>query len=107
MFSDPDEGIASLGPDELQTELAGSEPPMIVDVREPFEFEESHIPGALLLPLGEFGQSELPFDETRKVVVVCRSGRRSGLAVQALMAHGYGRVRNLRGGMLAWRGPVE
>lgn len=107
MLGDPDEGISSLSAEELEAELAGPEPPMVVDVREAFEFEEGHIPGAVLLPLSEFGQSELPFDESSKVVVVCRSGRRSGLAVQALTAHGYGRVRNLRGGMLAWRGPVE
>ena len=71
-----------------------------VDVREPYEWEAGHIDGALLIPLGELVArlDDLPDDE---IVVVCRSGNRSGRAVAWLVANGFD-AANLAGGMKAW-----
>ncbi len=80
---------------------------LFIDVRQPEEYRAAHIPGALLIPLGELEQrlAEVPRD--RDVVVVCRSGGRSTRACGLLSGHGYERIRNLQGGMLAWRGATE
>jgi rhodanese-related sulfurtransferase len=74
---------------------------LILDVRQPEEFRQARIPGARLLPLGELSRriQELPKD--REIVVVCRSGNRSGQAARQLSEAGY-KVANLRGGMIAW-----
>ncbi|MEA3191591.1 MAG: sulfur-carrier protein adenylyltransferase/sulfurtransferase [Thermoplasmata archaeon] len=73
----------------------------ILDVREPDEFEESRIPGAVLVPLGELPRrlEELPKD--RRIVCVCAVGGRSARATDYLRSRGYDAV-NLRGGMRAW-----
>ena len=74
-----------------------------LDVREPDEYAAGHVSGARLIPLGVLSRhlAELPRD--RDIVVVCRSGRRSGEAVRALQQAGFDKAVNLAGGMLAWR----
>ncbi len=80
---------------------------LFVDVRQPDEYQEAHIPGALLIPLGQLEERLREIPQDRDVVVVCRSGGRSARACGILGGHGYTRVRNLQGGMLAWRGDAE
>lgn len=91
---------------ELAEQLEKDPGTVVVDVREPEEFAEGHIPGARLIPLGTLPErlGEIPSD--REVMVVCRSGGRSTAACQHLMSAGY-KVKNLTGGMIGWRGPVE
>jgi rhodanese-related sulfurtransferase len=74
---------------------------LLLDVREPEEWEAGHVPGALLIPMGMLGTrlGELPSDQA--VVVICRSGHRSGIVTAALTRAGLEAV-NLAGGMLAW-----
>lgn len=81
-----------------------------VDVREPDEWDDGHIPGALHVPLGELAErvGELPSDTD--LILVCRSGGRSAVATEFLLRGGYPRAANLAGGMLAWQEaghPVE
>jgi rhodanese-related sulfurtransferase len=80
-------------------EIAGGA--LVVDVREPVEWDAGHISGAMLIPLGELGTraGELPRD--RRMVIVCRTGSRSAYAADALHGAGYD-VANLRGGLFAW-----
>lgn len=91
----------------LAERLGGSHPPIVVDVREPEEFvgELGHIESALLIPM-DMLQRRLPkllgYAE-HEVVVVCRAGARSASASAILCAAGFKRVRNLEGGMLAWK----
>jgi rhodanese-related sulfurtransferase len=75
---------------------------LLVDVREPWEFEEVRAPGALLLPLGEFTRrySELP--QERDLLIICHSGYRSMQAATFLLRHGYSQVANVAGGMEEW-----
>ena len=82
---------------------------LVLDVREPGEWAESHVPGATLIPLGELLRraSELPQD--RMVVVICRSGNRSAQGRDILLDAGYD-ATSVQGGMTAWRAaglPVE
>jgi rhodanese-related sulfurtransferase len=74
----------------------------LLDVREPDEWTAGHAPGAHHLPMMEIParMSEVPTDV--EVVVVCRSGGRSGQVVSYLMGNGWDNVRNLDGGMRSW-----
>ncbi|MCG8473419.1 MAG: sulfurtransferase [Desulfobacterales bacterium] len=79
---------------------------LLVDVREPREYEQSHIPGAQLLPLGQLEARLSHFPPDRDLIFACRSGARSRVA--ALMAADkmaeHGPIFNLDGGLLAWQG---
>ena len=82
----------------------------IVDVREPDEWDEGHIPGAIHIPLGDLAARLGELDPTRPVIAVCRSGQRSLLAAEELGAVGFGDAVSLAGGMIAWHEagrPVE
>ena len=74
----------------------------LLDVREPEEWEAGHAPGAHHMPMMEIParMSEIPLDDD--VVVVCRSGGRSGQVVSYLLGNGWDNVRNLDGGMQSW-----
>jgi sulfur-carrier protein adenylyltransferase/sulfurtransferase len=74
----------------------------LVDVREPWEYEEAHIEGCRLIPLGELPQRYGEIDPSAPVIVYCKSGGRSGKAVAFLTEQGYGKALNLAGGILAW-----
>ncbi len=93
---------ASLPVQALWQQLRGAEAPLVVDVREPREFKQGHIPQAQLVPLSTLlsGTTDLPRD--RPIVVVCRSGRRSARAAALLHGQGYDKIMILQGGMLAW-----
>ncbi|MCU0422314.1 MAG: rhodanese-like domain-containing protein [Bacteroidia bacterium] len=89
---------------ELKERLDKGEKPVIIDVREVHEYEEYNI-GATLIPLGELpGRiEELAAYKQQEVIVHCRSGARSATAKMFLLDNGFEQVRNLMGGMLAWR----
>lgn len=74
---------------------------VIVDVREPDEWEAGHIPGALHIPLGELEARWPELRASDSVIAVCRSGNRSATATQALRSVGI-EASNLTGGMKAW-----
>jgi rhodanese-related sulfurtransferase len=101
--------IPQLGPDELrrwQTDPKRS-PPVLIDVREPWEFEYCRIEGSVLIPLGELPAriDELPAE--RPLVIVCHHGNRSWYAAVMLEQAGFADVFNLRGGVEAWAAEVE
>jgi len=75
----------------------------VLDVREPSEWEQGHIEGATLIPLGQLLQrsGELPGDQT--IVVVCRSGNRSAQARDILETAGFTNVTSMSGGMNDWQ----
>jgi rhodanese-related sulfurtransferase len=75
----------------------------MLDVREPYEWNEAHIPGAILVPLGELENrlGELPQDQ--EIVVVCRSGNRSAVGRDILLAAGFQEVTSMAGGMNYWK----
>jgi len=83
------------------------EAPLLVDVREPWEFAHCRIEGSQSLPLSQLAQrhSELPSD--RPLVMVCHHGRRSQHAAMLLAGAGYSRVHNLQGGVEAWAVDVD
>lgn len=91
--------------DDLQGRLASDDPPRILDVRTPGEFESGHIPGAYLVPLDTLREhrEELSRHLDEDVVLVCRSGGRATEAEQALAATGLPNLHVLDGGLSAWQ----
>ncbi len=76
---------------------------VIVDVREENEWDEAHIPGAILMPLSVFDPAQIPDPGAKHLVFHCRSGRRCGLAAEKAVAAGYkGVIKRMEGGFLAW-----
>jgi rhodanese-related sulfurtransferase len=75
---------------------------MLVDVREYPEFAAGRVAGAKLIPLGHLERRLAEVDRERPVYVVCRTGRRSAEARRKLVGAGFGDVRDVRGGIVAW-----
>lgn len=75
----------------------------LLDVREPSEWNEAHVPGATLVPLGQLSSrlSEVPKD--KPVVVICRSGNRSAQARDLLLNSGFTSVTSVAGGINDWK----
>ena len=89
---------------ELKERQENQEPLNIIDVRETWEYEEDNI-GAKLIPLGELPNRLQEIEELKEkeLIVHCRSGARSARAQKFLRSHGFHKVRNLEGGILAYR----
>lgn len=91
--------------DELKKRLDAGEEIHLLDVREPSENTEFNI-GGTLLPLGQIRNMQTEAIEDWKddeIIAYCRSGNRSGIATQILEQMGFKNVKNLTGGMVAWR----
>lgn len=76
---------------------------VLIDVREPWEWEQLRIPDAVLIPLAEVPQRLEEIPDDRDVYVHCRVGGRSGKAVEFLHEHGRPRAINVVGGIEAWQ----
>lgn len=72
----------------------------LIDVREPDEWAQAHIPDSSLMPMGQLRVDELATD--RPLVMVCRSGNRSMIAALQLQQAGFSQLYNLDGGLIAW-----
>jgi len=79
----------------------------LVDVREPFEYEICHLEGSKLVPLSQLQAGAGDLSKSKTVVVYCHHGRRSANAVSYLTSAGFKDVKNLRGGIEAWRIEVD
>jgi rhodanese-related sulfurtransferase len=95
-------------PKEAHKLLTGNNPPLLVDVRTKTEFESGHLHNALNVPLDEFtrGAYAEKIGEPAKdepVLVFCRSGRRSGIVHGILVRDGYTNVKDVKGGIIAWK----
>ncbi len=92
---------------ELKAKLDRADDFVLIDVREPHEYRICNIPGAKLIPLGEFPRHVDEFDPEADIVIHCRSGVRSAKACDVLRVAGFQRVRNVVGGILAWADKVD
>ena len=97
--------IKDVEPNELHQIMqscSNGDCPAIVDVREPWEFKQGHVPGALLIPLGQLSARVSELDPERPVAVICASGNRSQSAAALLGQKGFKTVYNVSGGTGAW-----
>jgi molybdopterin/thiamine biosynthesis adenylyltransferase/rhodanese-related sulfurtransferase/molybdopterin converting factor small subunit len=92
---------------DLKKRLDAGDDVLILDVREPNEYQINRIPGSVLIPLGELPRryAELPKD--KDIVAHCKMGGRSAKAMEFLQTVGFKRVKNLRGGILEWIDKVD
>ncbi len=74
----------------------------VLDVREPYEWNEGHIPNATLIPLGTLPNQLASVPKDKPIVVICRSGNRSQSGRDILLKAGFTNVTSVNGGMLAW-----
>jgi rhodanese-related sulfurtransferase len=78
----------------------------LLDVRQPPEYEEEHLPGAQLVPLPELVDSLEVLEAEKPIIVYCAVGGRSRMAAQLLVNHNFKKVFYLEGGMEGWEGPA-
>lgn len=88
---------------ELKKLLQGASKPVILDVRQPAEFDAGHIEGSILIPLDQLPRRFQELSKDVDIVVACRSGQRSARAIDFLELQGFTRVTNLIGGNLQWQ----
>lgn len=98
---------ADIDPVELSAMRSAADPPLVLDVREPWEAELASLPDALLIPLGELPRRIGEIPGNRPIVTLCHHGMRSARAAALLREAGHRNVRNLAGGIDAWAREVD
>jgi adenylyltransferase/sulfurtransferase len=103
------QGIPEITPMELKERLAHGEALLLLDVREPHEWDIGNLGahGAVLRPMDDVFDWKAEIDPSAEIVVYCRTGSRSGWIVRDLLQSGFENVRNLRGGINAWSSDVD
>jgi len=96
------EQIGTITPEEVKRRIEQGERLNVIDVREDEEVAAGTIPGALHIPLGQLPERYGEIPRTGEIIVICRSGNRSGRACEYLQSIGLTGLKNMVGGMLAW-----
>jgi molybdopterin/thiamine biosynthesis adenylyltransferase/rhodanese-related sulfurtransferase len=105
--AEEENGVPEISVSELKQKLDAGEDINVLDVREPHEYEVANI-GAKLIPLGELPERLIEVEsDGGEIAVLCRSGARSARAVKLMQDTGFGRVYNVKGGILAWSDEVD
>ncbi|MBM3773574.1 MAG: molybdopterin-synthase adenylyltransferase MoeB [Acidobacteria bacterium] len=94
-------------PAEVKARIDRRDPFVLIDVREPHEYQIARIPHARLIPLGELPKRVHELDSAGEIVAHCKSGMRSAKAVDFLKQAGFRKVKNMKGGILAWSDQVD
>jgi rhodanese-related sulfurtransferase len=81
--------------------------PVLLDVREPWEFQTCSIPGSRHIPMGQIPARAREVDPQQEVVVICHHGARSMQVAMFLERNGYAKVHNLAGGVDSWARTVD
>jgi molybdopterin/thiamine biosynthesis adenylyltransferase/rhodanese-related sulfurtransferase/molybdopterin converting factor small subunit len=92
---------------ELKAKMDRGDDFVLVDVREPHEYQICRIPGSKLIPLGEVPKRVNELNSADDIVVHCKMGGRSAKAVEFLKQAGFRKVKNMKGGILAWSDKVD
>jgi sulfur-carrier protein adenylyltransferase/sulfurtransferase len=109
-FCGVEEGLGEdleVTPKALKEQIDSGRDMVVLDVREPFEYEIGHIADAKLIPLGQLAEHVNELDTARPIVVYCHTGQRSAQAVRFLNGLGFKKAKNLKGGIRAWGSEVD
>jgi rhodanese-related sulfurtransferase len=94
--------------DQLKAHLATEHPPLLLDVREPWEYQTAHIDGALLMPMGEVtSRAHNELDPDAHIVVLCHHGQRSLSVTAWLRQQGFDNAQSLAGGIDHWTRAID
>jgi molybdopterin/thiamine biosynthesis adenylyltransferase/rhodanese-related sulfurtransferase/molybdopterin converting factor small subunit len=99
--------VAVVAPKVLKEELSNGKKVLLLDVREPHEYDIVHLEGSKLVPLGELPERVNELDTADEIVVYCHTGGRSARATDFLRGLGFKKVRNLEGGIDDWAVEVD
>jgi len=89
--------------EELARRLKQAEPPLLLDVREPWEFETAHLENSLLMPMGDVpSRAHAELDPDEPIVVICHHGMRSLHVTMWLRGQGFEHAQSLAGGIDGW-----
>ena len=99
--------VETIDPRDLSRALSQGESVVVIDVREPVEWNIGRIPSARLMPLGTIPGAAIELDRDAQIVVYCHHGSRSDAAAHALLRAGFTNVRNLVGGIDRWSREVD
>ena len=97
----------TISPEELRDELASPNPPLLLDIREPWEAELVSIPGSTLIPMGQIPEVVTQLDSDAETVVYCHHGVRSARVLEFLEQNGFTAARHLTGGVDAYAAKVD
>ena len=86
----------------LKKQLAGKNPPVVVDVREPYEYAEGVIPNAVFIPMNDIPDRMGELDKDADIVIYCAHGVRSAQVAAYLEYNGFSNVKSLADGYVAW-----
>ncbi len=100
-------GVPEITVTELKSKLDAGEPLFVLDVREPHEYDICRLDGTTLIPLGQLPSRVNELNSADDIVVHCKSGMRSAKAVNFLQQAGFRKVKNLKGGILAWSDQID
>ena len=95
-------GHENIAPRALKSRLDAGERPVLLDVREPWEFELASIEGSELIPMSQLEERFTELDPASETVVICHHGNRSSYVARALQRVGFEKVLNLEGGLEAY-----
>ncbi len=99
--------IEQINARQLQEAIAAGKEITLLDVREPQEWDITHLPGAKLIPLGEVPERVNELDSADEIVVYCHHGQRSQRAINFLKKVGFSKLKNLAGGIDSWAANVD
>jgi adenylyltransferase/sulfurtransferase len=103
----PPAPTAELTPQEVKAKLDRADDFVLIDVREPHEWDICRIPGARLIPLGKLPEQLSALDRSREIVLHCKGGVRSAKALELLQANGFSNASHMKGGILAWSDLID
>ncbi len=101
------DGVPEITALQLKHELDNGKDVFVLDVRNPPEIEICRLEGSHVIPLPQLMERVNELDSARDIVVHCKSGARSAEAIRQLQAIGFSKLRNLKGGILAWSDEVD
>ncbi|MEO0598664.1 MAG: rhodanese-like domain-containing protein [Chloroflexota bacterium] len=96
-------GVESIDIDTYLAEYKPNKNHVLIDVRTPKEFKAERVANAKNIPLNTINKNMNKIPKDRPVVLMCRTGNRSGMAARQLMNAGYENIVNLKGGILRWK----
>jgi molybdopterin/thiamine biosynthesis adenylyltransferase/rhodanese-related sulfurtransferase len=101
------DAAAAISVSDLKRKIDNGDAVVIVDVREPFEYEIAHIENSKLIPLSDLPDHVDELDRAKEIVALCHTGTRSALAVDFLKGAGFEKTFNLKGGIDAWAEEID